>query len=92
MKFINVLIKVLKPEETSMANMIGASFTLVLLKRIPKEQHKHRMLSFQTKNKKLKRLIDLKIKNSNIKTRRVFLDTTKSFEKVLDERLIFKLK
>ena len=75
-----------------MANMIGASFTLVLLKRIPKEQHKHRMLSFPTKNKKLKRLIDLKIKNSNIKTRRVFLDTTKSFEKVLDEGLIFKLK
>ena len=92
MKFINVLIKVLKPEETSMANMIGASFTLVLLKRIPKEQHKHRMLPFQTKNKKLKRLIDLKIKNSNIKTRRVFLDTSKSFEKVLDEGLIFKLK
>ena len=67
-----------------MANMIGASFTLVLLKRIPKEQHKHRMLSLQTKNKKLTRLIDLKIKNSNIKTRRVFLDTSKSFEKVLD--------
>ena len=75
-----------------MANMIGASFTLVLLKRIPKEQHKHRMLSLQTKNKKLTRLIDLKIKNSNIKTRRVFLDTSKSFEKVLDEGLIFKLK
>ena len=50
------------------------------------------MLSFQTKNKKLKRLIDLKIKNGNIKTRRVFLDTSKSFEKVLDEGLIFKLK
>ena len=82
----------MKPEETSMANMIGASFTLVLLKRIPKEQHKHRMLSLQTKNKKLTRLIDLKIKNSNIKTRRVFLDTSKSFEKVLDEGLIFKLK
>ena len=42
------------------------SFTLVLLKGISKEQYKHRMLSFQTKKKKLKRLIDLKIKNSNI--------------------------
>ena len=51
MKFINVLIKVLKPEETSMANMIGASFTLVLLKRIPKEQHKHRMYRFRLRTK-----------------------------------------
>ena len=49
-----------------MVNMIGASFTLVLLKRISKEQYKHRMLSFQTKNKKLKCLINLKIKNSNL--------------------------
>ena len=49
-----------------MVNMIGASFTLVLLKRISKEQYKHRMLSFQTMNKKLKCLINLKIKNSNL--------------------------
>ena len=49
-----------------MVNMKGASFTLVLLKRTSKEQYKHRMLCFQTKNKKLKRLINLKIKNSNI--------------------------
>ena len=42
------------------------SFTLVLLKGISKEQYRHRMLSFQTKKKKLKRLIDLKIKNNNI--------------------------
>ena len=49
-----------------MVNMKGASFTLVLLKRTSKEQYKHRMLWFQTKNKKLKRLINLKIKNSNI--------------------------
>ena len=49
-----------------MVNMIGASFTLVLLKRISKEQYKHRMLSLQTMNKKLKCLIDLKIKNSNL--------------------------
>ena len=46
--------------------MIGASFTLVLLKRISKEQYKHRMLLLQTMNKKLKCLIDLKIKNSNL--------------------------
>ena len=49
-----------------MVNMKGASFTLVLLKRTSKEQYKQRMLWFQTKNKKLKRLINLKIKNSNI--------------------------
>ena len=49
-----------------MVNMIGASFTLVLLKRISKEQYKHRMLLLQTMNKKLKCLIDLKIKNSNL--------------------------
>ena len=49
-----------------MVNMIGITFTLLLLKRISKEQYKHRMFSLQTKNKKLKRLIDLKVKNSNI--------------------------
>ena len=43
--------------------MIGASFTLVLLKGISNAQYKHRMLSFQTKNKKLNLLIDFKIKN-----------------------------
>ena len=60
------LMKSLSKDKDSIFNMIGASFTLVLLKRISKEQYKHRMLSFQTKNEKLKRLIDLKIKNSNI--------------------------
>ena len=49
-----------------MVNMIDVSFTLVLLKLISNEQHKHLMLSLQTKNKKLKHLIDMKIKNSNI--------------------------
>ena len=60
------VIKSLSKDKDSMVNMIGASFTLVLLERISKEQYKHRMLSFQTKNKKLNRLIDLKTKNSNI--------------------------
>ena len=50
----------LSKDKDSMVNMIGASFRLVLLKRMSKEQYKQRMLSFQTKNKKLKRLIDLK--------------------------------
>ena len=51
-----------------MVNMIDVSFTLVLLKLISNEQHKHLMLSLQTKNKKLKHLTDMKIKNSNIIT------------------------
>ena len=60
------VIKSLSKDKDSIVNMIGESFTLVLLKRISKEQYKHRMLSFQTKNEKLKCLIDSKIKNSNI--------------------------
>ena len=60
------VMKSLLKEKDSMVNMISASFTLILLKRISKEQYKYRMLSFQTMNKKLKRLIDLKTKNSNI--------------------------
>ena len=52
------VIKSLSKDKDSIVNMISASFTLVLLKRISKEQYKHRMLSFQTKNEKLKRLID----------------------------------
>ena len=45
--------KSLSKDKHNMVNMIGASFTLVLLKRISKEQYKHRMLPFQTKNKKI---------------------------------------
>ena len=60
------VMKSLSKDKDSMVNMIGITFTLLLLKRISKEQHKHRMLSLQTKNKRLKRLIDLKVKNSNI--------------------------
>ena len=56
--------KSLSKNKDNMVDMIGASFTLVLLKRISKEQYKHRMLQFQTKNKKLKRLIDLKVQNN----------------------------
>ena len=52
------VIKSLSKDKDSIVNMISASFTLVLLKRISKEQYKHRMLSFQTKNEKLKRSID----------------------------------
>ena len=44
--------KSLSKDKSNMINMIGASFTLVLLKRISKEQYKHRMLAFQTKNKR----------------------------------------
>ena len=58
--------KSLSKDKDSMVHMLGASLTLVLLKRISKEQYKHKMLSFQTMNKKSKRLIDLKIKNSNL--------------------------
>ena len=53
--------KSLSKDKDSMVNILGASFTLVLLKSISKEQYKHSMSSFQTKNKKLKHLIDLKI-------------------------------
>ena len=60
------VMKSLSKDKDSMVHMLGASLTLVLLKRISKEQYKHKMLSFQTMNKKLKRLIDLKIKNSNL--------------------------
>ena len=56
--------KSLSKNKDNMVDMIGASFTLVLLKHISKEQYKHRMLQFQTKNKKLKRLIDLKVQNN----------------------------
>ena len=49
-----------------MVNMIDATFRLLLLKHISKEQYKYRLLSLQTKKKKLKRLIDLKVKNINI--------------------------
>ena len=38
--------KSLSKDKDSMVNMIGASFTLVLLKRISKEQYKHSMSSF----------------------------------------------
>ena len=57
----NNLSRVMQPlskDKDSMVHMIGASFTLVLLKRMSKEQYKQRMLSYQTKNKTLKRLID----------------------------------
>ena len=47
------VMKSLSKDKDNMVNMIGASFTLVLLKRISKEQYKHRMLPFQTKNKKI---------------------------------------
>ena len=57
--------KSLSKDKDSIVNRVGVSFTLALLKRISKEQHKHRMLSFQTRTKKLERLVDLKIKNSN---------------------------
>ena len=60
------VIKSLSIDKGNMVNLIGITFTLLLLKRIYKEQYKHRMLSLQTKNKKLKRLIDLKVNNSNI--------------------------
>ena len=36
--------KSLSKNKDNMVDMIGASFTLVLLKRISKEQYKHRML------------------------------------------------
>ena len=59
--------KSLSKDKDSIFNMIGASFTLVLLKRISKEQYKHdEMLSFQTRSKTLRRLIDLETKNTNI--------------------------
>ena len=61
------LMKSLSKDKDSIFNMIGASFTLVLLKRISKEQYKHdEMLSFQTRSKTLRRLIDLETKNTNI--------------------------
>ena len=44
--------KSLSKHKDSMVNMKSVNFTLVLLKRISKEQYKHRMLSLQTKNKK----------------------------------------
>ena len=40
------VLKSLSKDKDSMVNMIGASFTLVLLKRMSKEQYKHRILSF----------------------------------------------
>lgn len=49
-----------------MVNIAGINFNLVLLKHLSKEQYKQQMFSLQTKNKKLKRLIELKVKNSNI--------------------------
>ena len=63
---VSRVVKPLSKDKDNMVNMICAIFTLVLLKRLSKEQDKHRMLSFQTKNKKLKRLIDLKIKNRHL--------------------------
>ena len=60
------LVKSLSKDKDSIFNMIGASFTLVLLKRISKEQYKHGMLSFQTRSKTLRLLIDLETKNTNI--------------------------
>ena len=55
------VMKSLSKDEDGMVNMIGVN----LLKCISK-QYKHRMLTLQTKNRKLKCLTELKVKNSNI--------------------------
>ena len=55
------VMKSLSKDEDGMVNMIGVN----LLKCISK-QYKHRMLTRQTKNRKLKCLTELKVKNSNI--------------------------
>ena len=60
------VMKSISKDKDSMVNMIGVNFTLVLLKRISKEQYKHTIGSLQAKNRKLKRLIELKVKSSNI--------------------------
>ena len=60
------IMKSLSKDKDSMVNVVGVKFAIVLLKHISKEHYKHKMLSLQTKNKKLKRLIELKVKNSNI--------------------------
>ena len=60
------VMKSISKDKDSIVNMIGVNFTLVLSKRISKEQYKRRILSLQAKNRKLKRLIELKVKSSNI--------------------------
>ena len=54
------VMKSLSKDEDGMVNMICVN----LLKCISKK-YKHRILTLQTKNRKLKRLIELKVKNSN---------------------------
>ena len=43
--------KSLSKGKDSTVNTIVGTFTLVLLKRVSKEQYKHRIISLQTKNK-----------------------------------------
>ena len=57
-----ILYQSLSKDKYCIVNLIGINITLVLVKCISKQ----RMLSLQTKNKKLKRLIELIVKNSNI--------------------------
>ena len=63
---LSKIIKSLSKGKDSMANVIGINLTLVLLKRISKEQYKQNMSSLKTKNKRLKHLLGSKVKNSNV--------------------------